>query len=636
MPKLFTIPDKILEKGKKYRIKNDSQPGDDFFIDKKYKGNLGSIVPERKLSYAFLTLLIIIFLLFAKVFYLQIIKGKEFHSLAESNRIKTEVIASPRGILYDRRGQALVSNIPKFSLVVEKNFLETINQDELIIKVSSLTNLSHQEIKERIEKFKDSSDIFLVFDLDYQKAMIFRANQAKYAGLKLQLTSQRKYTDPLNLSHVLGYLGKINPYEWPELKKTNYQFTDLVGKAGLEKEYEKILRGQPGKIEYEVDVEAEIVKTLNQLETVPGQDIILTIDYELNKKVTEILLEHTKKLGKDKAAALALDPETGEILALVSLPLFNNNAFSEPQKFKDEVNNFLTDKNEPLFNRAIAGEYPSGSTIKPLIAAAGLEEGIITERTTILSTGGLKVAQWFFPDWKAEGHGLTSVTKALAESVNTFFYYLGGGYQDFKGLGLEKIIAYARQFGLDSVLGIDLPGEADGFLPSREWKREAKGEEWYIGDTYHLSIGQGDILVTPLQMASLTATIANGGRLYQPHLVKEIIKGSKDKPVVIKPKIINQKFIKKENIEIVKKGLRQAVTSGSAQALNDLPFSTAGKTGTAQVSADQEPHAWFTVFAPYDQPEIVLTVLVENGGEGSEVALPIAKEVLRWYFQNQK
>ncbi|MBU4360495.1 penicillin-binding protein 2, partial [Patescibacteria group bacterium] len=216
----------------------------------------------------------------------------------------------------------------------------------------------------------------------------------------------------------------------------------------------------------------------------------------------------------------------------------------------------------------------------------------------------------------------TTVIKALAESVNTFFYYIGGGYQDFKGLGLEKIISYAKLFGFGKKLGIDLPNEANGFLPSREWKKEIKNEDWYIGDTYHLSIGQGDLLVTPLQINNLTSILANSGIFYKPQLVKG------------KSKIVRQDFINPENISIVRHGLRNAVTNGSALALNDLPFTSAGKTGTAQVGGDKNPHAWFTVFAPYENPEIALTILIENGGDGDKVAVPVAKEILKWYFRN--
>ena len=370
----------------------------------------------------------------------------------------------------------------------------------------------------------------------------------------------------------------------------------------------------------------------------PGKTLLLTIDQELNQKIAQVLQNTTTRLQRPKAAAIALNPHTGEVLALVSLPTFDNNLFNQPHKYSEKINALLRDETQPLFNRVISGEYPPGSTFKIMISAAALQENLINQWTQILSTGGIQIDKWYFPDWQARGHGLTNITKALAESVNTFFYYIGGGYQNFKGLGLDKIINYAIQFNFGKILGIDLSHEASGFIPTREWKINTKHENWYIGDTYHLSIGQGSILVTPLQIANLTATIANGGKIYRPHLVKQIFSGDIENPQEVQnisPKILNSNFIDKNNIEIIQQGLQRAVTHGSASYLNDLPFTTAGKTGTAQAGENTDPHAWFTVYAPYENPEIVLTILIENGGEGSTVALPVAKEILRWYFQNK-
>jgi penicillin-binding protein 2 len=281
--------------------------------------------------------------------------------------------------------------------------------------------------------------------------------------------------------------------------------------------------------------------------------------------------------------------------------------------------------------RALSGTYPSGSTIKPMIAAAALEEGIINQNTTFLSTGGIYYDKWFFPDWKAGGHGLTNVRRALAESINTFFYIIGGGYKDFNGLGVEKMKKYVELFGLGNKLGIDLPSEAPGLIPDQEWKEKVKKEEWYIGDTYHFAIGQGDVLVTPLQMAFATSVFANGGTLYSPHVVKEIISDVSG-PTFVKPQVIRENFIDKKNIEIVRQGLRQAVTSGSATKLQNLKVSSAGKTGTAEGATGRPPHAWFTGFAPYFDSEIVITVLVEEGGEGSGIAQDVSFEFLNWYF----
>jgi penicillin-binding protein 2 len=459
-------------------------------------------------------------------------------------------------------------------------------------------------------------------NLPYQKALLLEVEAAKLPGVVLEISSRREYLGGEELSHLLGYTGKISPEELKE-KPEYFLFNDYIGKAGLEASYENILKGQDGKKQIEIDSLGREKKVIKSWPSQSGLDLILSIDLDLQKKAALALKNGLKQAGSKKGAIIALDPRNGEVLAMVSLPGFDNNKFSQgmgEEEYKKLVNN----PNQPLFLRAISGQYPSGSTIKLLIATAALEEGIIISQTVINSTGGIKIGKWFFHDWKAGGHGLTRVNKAIAESVNTFFYYIGGGYEDFQGLGLEEINKYLRLFGLSKILGIDLPNEKPGFLPSREWKEKEKGEPWYIGDTYHLVIGQGDILVTPLQVASWTATVANGGILYQPHLTIN----KKQLTISDQEYIIRKNFISPSNLDIVRKGMREAVISGSARGLSDLTIKVASKTGTAQTGGDKKPHAWFTCFAPYDNPQIVITVLVENGGEGSGAALKVAREVL--------
>jgi len=268
---------------------------------------------------------------------------------------------------------------------------------------------------------------------------------------------------------------------------------------------------------------------------------------------------------------------------------------------------------------------------RPVIASAALQEGVITAKTTVLSAGGIKVGDRIFKDWLAGGHGTTDVKKALAWSVNTFFYYVGGGYEKFDGLGLGRIIKYLYAFNFGSKTGIDLPGEDTGFVPTAEWKEKTKKERWYIGDTYNLSIGQGDLLVTPLQIAIETAAVANGGKIIQPHLLDKLVDAGKKIAAAYAPAVIRQNFVSAENLEIVRQGLKECVLSGSCQPLKSLPFTSAGKTGTAQWNNAKENHAWFTAFAPFDNPQIAITILIEEGKEGSTTALPIARDFLEWW-----
>ena len=360
---------------------------------------------------------------------------------------------------------------------------------------------------------------------------------------------------------------------------------------------------------------------------IDGANLQLSIDANLTAKIEEVL---TKRIGPGgRASVIVTDPSNGEIIALVSWPSFNSNSFSGGI-YTETYQALLDDPNNPLFNRAIAGELPSGSTFKPIVAAAALVEGLVDRNTSFLSVGGLQVGPYFFKDWKAGGHGITNVTRALAESINTFFYYIGGGYAQFTGLGVEKIVSYAARFGFGSELGVDLPGEADGFLPNKRWKEEAKGERWYIGDTYNLSIGQGDLLVTPLQIAMMTSVFANGGTLYKPHVAHAFLQNGTER--LIEPEVISEHVVDQDAIDIVREGLRETVLSGSGRRLQSLPVTAAGKTGTAQWSNSHPTHAWFTGFAPYESPELTITIIVEEGGGGDVICVPIAEEILQWWF----
>ncbi|MBI3290702.1 penicillin-binding protein 2, partial [Candidatus Falkowbacteria bacterium] len=344
-----------------------------------------------------------------------------------------------------------------------------------------------------------------------------------------------------SLSHILGYVGKIEENQLEDYLNSGYLIDDHVGKAGLEFFYENELKGVNGREQVEVDAIGAAKEVIASERPIPGNNLILTIDSELQAVAEKSLQKALSSYGKRRGAVIIMDPNSGEVLAMVSLPTFDNNIFSRGIS-REDFSKLINDPDKPLYTRAISGEYPSGSTFKMIVGAAALEEGIINSWTGFSSVGGIRVNQWFFPDWKFGGHGWTTITKALAESVNTFFYTIGGGYEDFVGLGVEKIKAYAVRFGLTQKLGIDLPNEAAGFFPSIAWKEKTKGERWYVGDTYNLSIGQGDILITPLQLALWTSTFANGGTVYKPYVVKEILDAGNSVSREIKPRVLNEDF----------------------------------------------------------------------------------------------
>ncbi|MDD5289765.1 MAG: penicillin-binding protein 2 [Patescibacteria group bacterium] len=603
------------------------------------KEGLKASISNRRVAYFFLLAAVVGAVFLGRVFYLQIIRGDYWFQIAEGNRIRVEETLAPRGIIFDREMEPLVKNKPNFVLsFIPAEFINQNSEVEPFLKflTTEIPEVNVNEVKDEISQAKQYSgeDEEILDNIPYERALSLMMKIKIWPELRLSYFSSRNYVAAdYGLSNVLGYLGKIGPEEWPGLKNQGYLLIERVGKTGLERIYEKELRGNPGEKKIEVDVKGNIKKIISESEPKKGANLVLALDGNLNQFLTRRLCAAAVPYG-GKAAAVALNPQNGEILALVSCPVFDNNLFSNTKINSEKIEVLLNDAKQPFFNRPIQGEYPAGSVFKLVIAAAGLQEKIITSLTTVLSIGGLKIDQWFFPDWKAGGHGITNVTKAIAESINTFFYYVGGGFDKFSGLGVDKIIEYAKKFHFNQKLGIDLPGEKEGFLPSRDWKFQTKGEEWYIGDTYHLAIGQGDLTVTPLQVAAMTSFFANGGRLYQPHLVKEFLleRGEKQE---VKPMILENDIIDQENIEIVRRGMRQAVTSGSAKILLDLPVKAAAKTGTAQVGGNKNPHAWFTSFAPFDNPEIVLTVLIENGVEGSVTAAPVVKDTLQFYFNNK-
>lgn len=636
-------------------------PGSNTFV--------GSSISSRTMI-AFAIGLVAIFLtLTGRVMYLQIVKGDTYSAMAQNNRQRTLPIPSERGLIFDSNGIQLTKNIPKFSLALVPQDLPRDKEERaaIVARLAELTNQSPDTIKEIIEQYGSYSYESIIIDenLDYDTALSIQIAAKDLPGINIQRGSRRLYlrnvsqydlfvtttldeaststvlkipsivsnpVEYLSLSHILGYQGKLSPEELDELHEIGYLPSDSIGKTGVEKSYESYLRGTYGHQVIEVDALGKKQGVVSEMAPTPGSHVILTIDATIQEKLEQILQDTLREHGKEKGSVVAVDPRDGSIVALVSLPAFDNNHFSggiEPERYK----RYLEDNRNPLFNRAIAGSFPSGSTIKIAIAAAALQERIITESTSFKSTGGLKIGDFFFPDWLAGGHGIVNVRKSIAQSVNTFYYYIGGGFQNFTGLGIDRINHYLRIFGFATPLGIDIPGETGGFLPTREWKLREKQERWYVGDTYNVSIGQGDVLVTPLQIAMMTSAIANGGTLYTPHVVHAVMDPITLQETSVTFDIKNDDLIDAGYLRIVRLGMKDCVESGSCRQLYGLPVSIGGKTGTAQWRSDRDYHAWFTSFAPFESPEIVLTVLIEEGGEGSEVAVPLAKKFYLWWSQ---
>lgn len=628
---------------KKYFVKHRGREdieAEEIFLDAEAirsieeKGKLEQPIKNCNFIFFFILIVFSLSFLFLRTGYLQIIKGSYYSDLAQGNRLRIYPISAPRGIIYDKEAKPLVYNIPSFDLIVSLNdFFDNSDkvQKEILIKISDITERNQEELTKKIEDAHGQvSQIALLKGIERSHALILETIVNDWLGLRLEKNAQRQYVDGSYFSHIIGYTGQVSQSDLD--KNSNYWLNDQIGKDGLEYFYEDLLRGESGQEQIEVDSLGKIQNMLADKPPIPGMGLVLHINKDL-----QINLFKSLEKTKNKAVALAIDPRNGGILALVSIPSFDNNLFAQGIS-KKELTDLEKNPNEPFLNRALLGQYPPGSVIKPLIAAAVLEEKIISPYQSINCTGAITIFNEYnpeivyrFPDWKT--HGLTNIIKAIAQSCNVFFYTVGGGYNDIEGLGVDRIKKYLEYFGLGEETGIDLPNEEKGLIPDEEWKKMAKqGEEWYLGDTYHLSIGQGDILVTPLQMAMALSSIANGGILYQPQITDKIIDLDGNLVKNISTKIIKKDFINLDNIKVVQEGMRQAVIDGSAVSLSSLSIDVAGKTGTAQFGNKGETHAWFIGYAPYENPEIVIAVLVEAGGEGHKSAVPVAKEILKWYF----
>lgn len=596
---------------------------------------LGKHLADKRINLSFVCVLLVLSLLIIRVMQLQIIKGEYYQTIAEINRTREKPLISSRGLIYDSQKKPLVRNIPFFDAMIlpkDLSLKDNLREEQLKL-IAEVLGIDKNEIAELLKKYPKNFKYQLTIkeNIDYEEALLLKIKTKNIPGLYIETRNEREYMYPNDFSHVLGYEGKITETEFAKKQDDGYLLNDYLGKTGLELSYESILRGAYGKDSVEVDVTGQEKKVIFHQDPQNGKNLILTVDIEVQKKARQILSDYLKRIRQGRASIIMLNPNDGAIIALISLPDFDNNLFAKGIS-QEDYKNLIENEDNPLFDRSIKGEYPSGSSIKPAVAAAALQEKIITDKTTFFSTGGLWLYErWFFPDWAAGGHGLTNIYKAIAWSVNTYFYIIGGGYDEFKGLDVDGLEKYFKLFGLGEKTGIDLPGESTGLVPNPVWKMKEKNEQWYIGDTYHMAIGQGDLLVTPIQLVNYIAAIANGGILYKPHIVKEIFP-NQGEAENINPQVIRKDFISQENLDIVRRAMRQTITIGSAQLLNNLNIDVAGKTGTAQWHNEKDTHAWFAGFAPYNDPEVAIIVLVEEGGEGSAISVPIAYDILDWYF----
>lgn len=556
--------------------------------------------------------------------------------MAEENRLRTFAYRAPRGVVTDRYGTVLAGNRQRFALVVLPKFLPQ-PQEDFWRRLRQALGGSPDLFEHFAHIARASRDPFrLAFRPSLEQAVWLAQHEEDFPGLVVLEEDERFY--PFSdeaFGHILGYVAQ-NDDILTGGDSREPAVAAREGRAGIELLYDQTLQGNTGMRVWEEDARGGARRVVELKEPEPGAQVMLTIDAELQRVSFEALSRMLKQIGKRRAALVALDPNSGEVLALVSMPEFSPNALSQGLS-EEEFSRLRDDPDRPFFNRALSGMYAPGSTVKPFVAAAALHERLIHPDKTILVTGAISVPSAFnpnvvytFPDWKA--HGVVDMVRAIAVSSNVYFYTVGGGYGDQKGLGIERLKDYFHRFGLGVSTGIDLPGEASGLAPDPEWKRRQRGEDWYVGDTYHTAIGQGGMLATPLQIALATATLANGGTRYLPYMVKRVSGTGEDRKEG--HATVVAAAVPRADTVVPRQGMRAAVLEGSSHLLNDLAVPVAGKTGTAQTGRGTS-HAWFTSFAPFENPRIVLTLVFEEGGEGNAVAVPVAKEIYQWYIGNR-
>jgi len=612
--------------------KISDQLGEYSFFDKDVSGEEIFSGTSRSSRFWTFGLIVAFFVILTmKLFSLQVQEGYVNLKLANGNRLRNIPISAPRGMIVDAKNHSLVENEPVYQLVLDSGKRKQVATFDS--KIFDLVGVSKSDIENIIKENKNPTEYIVIKDkIPREEALLMKSRIVDFNTFEVMPSYQRRYPDT-SLSHILGYVGKPNQGEVQNGGSLIINGTS--GKSGLEKTYDQYLQGAPGYRRAEVDVKGKVLSLTSAQDPQVGNTIVTSIDKGLQDFTTEALKARTDELNT-RGAAIVTDVRDGSIKALVSIPGYDNGKLSSGVT-QEEYQALANDPSQPLFDRAISGAYPAGSAIKPFIATSALEDGIVNKDLAFDTPPFIQIGQWKFPDWK--DHGLTNIETAIAQSNNIFFFALGGGWGPIKnGLGPEGIKKGLEKFGFGSRTGIDLTGEQSGFIPTAQWKKKQTGESWFIGNTYNMSIGQGDLLVTPIQIATGTTAIANGGKLFEPHLVTKITDsaGQLIKEFTPSDTLVKSDIFSSGNLETVRDGMRQTVTSGSAFSVfgSDFPIEVAGKTGTAQFGSEGKTHAWFTSYAPYDDPKISVTVLIEAGGEGYESAAPVAKQIYQWWNDN--
>lgn len=597
------------------------------------------LILKKRVEFTIIIMVTFIAILVVRLWYLQVHQGEKYTNLAHHNRVRQLQIAAPRGNILDRYNRIIISNRPLFNILWTRDDAE---DPDLVLK--KMARILKEDISDLLGRIREEGShpnfvpIRLKEDVDWETVAFVENHRLELPGIRIDAVPSRRYNYGNLSSHLIGYLGEISKRELEKKSSALYTGGDLIGKMGLEKIFEKQLRGEKGKRFFEVDVHGLEQQQLKLMEPLPGNDLQLTIDLDL-QQVAE------KEMAGKAGAIIAMDVKTGRLLTLSSSPALELEEFigGISQKSWDKM---VKNPLNPLLNKTIQGQYPPGSTYKIITALAGLMEGVITPETSYPCFGSFTLHGHTYGCWKKWGHGReVNLKRALAESCDVYFYHIG------QEIGVDKLAIYAKSLGLGEKTGLVLENEKMGLVPTKDWKMKKKKEHWQQGETVSVSIGQGFNLATPLQICRMTAAVANGGILYKPQLVLAVKDQDGATIEEFPAQVTGQAFAGQEEMKLVHKGLVAAVNNkhGTATKAQMDKITVAGKTGTAQVvrlerfsEVDEEDipykyrdHAWFTCYAPAENPEIAVTVLTEHGGHGGSAAAPIAKTILEEYFKNQ-
>ena len=587
-------------------------------------------------------------LLTGQLWAVQIANYTQYQRRAEINRVRVVSEKALRGVIYDRAGRQAARNVASWTLAIRPADLPRDRQAraEVLARVGRTFQIEPQEIARLVDEAR--ADPFtparIKSPITRELALIVEEQLDLFPGVVVQHTPIRQYPEGAHLGKILGYTGPIPAAVFQARLDQGYERDDTLGLSGAELTFEEALRGARGRRQVEVDSlgrETNVLQILDEVRV--GGNVVLTLDTALQRRAAELLAAGMARARSNQGAVVALDPRNGDLLAMVSLPDYDNNLFAAGISSAD-YRRLSEDRWTPLLNHALAGLYPPGSTFKMVTAAAALQERVVTAQTRINCPASITVNGRVFRNWNPISQGTLTVRQSLAQSCDIFFYEAAGGnpYSKFQGLGIQKLAEYARLFGFGERTGLRLTGEERGLVPTEEWKRDVRKEPWFVGDSYNVGIGQGDLLVTPLQLANMTAAIANGGTLYRPRVASGVRDATGTELAGYAPEVIRRLPVNPEHMNLIRAGMRDVVSApeGTAyHALRQSPISMAGKTGTSEFfgpldsKGNLPTHALFVGFAPYDAPQIAVAVIVHHGGEGSETAAPIAAELMKSYFE---